>query len=236
MRIECALLDQHGPCRDSMGARGGRARTGGHGVCPFCGRYRLWHPARATRGGRLTMTRRSWWSRLPVGALLGTLLVARPSSAACPNQCTISVAASTAEPPLACATVTSSAEDCNCGVALRVLNRCSTAIDAQDFSFDACWTGSDAGHGCSSLAPSFQGMVTYRLAEPGVFERQITLRDADGDHVVDVRAEVSGFVDGGCSGCATTRAAGRHTAVLGLVAALLATARRRERRSTVSPF
>lgn len=180
------------------------------------------------------MTRRRWWSRLQVAALLGAWLVARPSSAACPNQCTISVSPSTAEPPLACATVTSSAEDCNCGVSLRVVNRCSAAIDAQDFSFDACWTGSDVGPACSSLAPSFQGTVTFRLAEPGVFERQLTLRDAEGDHVVDVRAEVSGFEDGGCSGCATTAAAGRHPAVLGLVVALLATARRRERRSTVS--
>ena len=138
------------------------------------------------------------------GVLFGlALLYAKPSVAACLNQCEVTAAEPRVTPPLAsCLTVTTAAEDCNCGVALRVVNGCQQAIVASDFEFDSCWSGSSAVAPCSSLEPAFQGSITFRLSQVGRAEQTLSLSDADGTHQVVVASNVAGFADGGCTGCA----------------------------------
>ena len=167
-----------------------------------------------------------------VGALLllAVVLVARPSGAACLNPCELSVSEPTVTPQLAsCVEVTTTAEDCNCGAGLRVLNRCQQAITADDFTFDSCWSGGGPVTSCTSLEPAFQGSVTFRLSEVGTTEKTLSLRDDAGTHQVRFESNVVSFVDGGCAGCASTSQRVRPAYVMGLLLVLVVARRRRRR-------
>lgn len=166
-------------------------------------------------------------------ALLSVLafLYAKPSAAACLNQCEITVAEPRVTPPLAsCFKVTTAAEDCNCGVALRVVNGCQQAIAANDFEFDSCWSGSGPVAPCSSVQPSFQGSITFRLSEAGRTEQTLSVSDADGTHEVVVESNVVSLGDGGCTGCAHVSSHARSTSAWALLAGLVAACFSRRRR------
>jgi MYXO-CTERM domain-containing protein len=136
----------------------------------------------------------------------------------------------------ACFTVTTIAEDCNCGVALRVVNRCQQAIVASDFEFDSCWSGSGPVAPCSSLEPAFQGNITFRLSQVGRAEQTLSLSGADGTHEVVVESNVASFVDGGCTGCAHASQRVGPASSWALLVGLAAACLRRRRRKAVARY
>jgi hypothetical protein len=58
--------------------------------------------------------------------------------AGCPNLCDLTVEPAAMEPPLPCAAVNVRADECDCAAGVSLLNTCTTALEALDFSFDAC--------------------------------------------------------------------------------------------------
>ena len=136
-------------------------------------------------------------------AAIGSLLVASRVDAACPNQCVVTVAPPVATPPLNCGTVKASPEDCDCGVSFAIVNGCPTPITAVDFEFDSCWQVAGPVAPCTVLQPNYQGNSIYRISTKGETSKTLTLRDADGDHQVELSATVTDFVEPGCVGCAS---------------------------------
>ena len=139
---------------------------------------------------------------------VGVLVVPGVARAGCPNVCEIGEASLTLEPELPCANVSANSDDCDCGITLRVGNRCELPLDALSFEFRSC--GPSSGpftHGCSEVAPEEQGTLEQPIHELGLNEFRFTLRHDGADHVITVAADVSSFDDGAI--CSVSRGAGR---------------------------
>ncbi len=164
-------------------------------------------------------------------AVLGVLST-RTAWAGCANQCEVTAEEPLVEPPVpSCVSVDYTVGECNCSADFKVYNGCETEIVAKDFTFEGCrgaGTGTYAPE-CSVLEPHFTGTIGETLETVGVTEHTFTIESTDGEHRVTVRANVSEFVDSGCS--LATRARVPGSSSLGyasvLAAALLLTRSRR---------
>jgi hypothetical protein len=130
--------------------------------------------------------------------LLGLLLtlafgsVTARANAGCPNVCDMTVTMPEVTPPLACATIKSLAEDCDCGVRLQLFNGCDAPIEASGFTFDACSSKQD----CTTAQPGEYASVVTPLGVTGHQDYSYELIADDGSHTITFSSEVTGFDDG----------------------------------------
>ena len=68
--------------------------------------------------------------------------------------------------------------------------------------FDTCWPRDTSQSSCSSLAPGQQGAVVVVPERTGDTTESFVLRDAEGEHRVQVTAHVDEFHDTSCLACA----------------------------------
>lgn len=134
--------------------------------------------------------------------LTACLTAASIGRAACPNPCKITAEPATVEPPLGCGSVSAPAVSCDCGVVVQVVVNpsCPGSIKAVDFEFRACsdWRGDPEP--CAVLEPGFRGDAFLPIGTTGPTHASLVIRDSDGDHRIDVDANVTEFITGGC-GC-----------------------------------
>lgn len=121
--------------------------------------------------------------------------VAARASAGCPNPCEMTVTMPAVTPPLACADIKVTAQDCDCAVELKVVNGCQAPIEASGFDFDGCWDGT-SWKPCAAIPPSQYGVVETPLGVTGHQDYSYELIADDGPHQVTFGSDVSSFNDG----------------------------------------
>jgi hypothetical protein len=83
-------------------------------------------------------------------SLLACLLYSSFAQAGCPHLCKLTVDSAVVEPPLVCATVTTTPYSCNCGVDFKIQNLCQSDIQIPAGTFFACLSPSKS---CTTIAP-----------------------------------------------------------------------------------
>jgi hypothetical protein len=154
--------------------------------------------------------------------------------AGCPNLCDLTVEPAAMEPPLPCAAVNVRADECDCAAGVSLLNTCTTALEALDFSFDACSPEGDLTSvelQCTLVQPRFGAVYDLKPTELGHKEWELHLRNDGNDHTLTVTAHVKSFKNGACT-CAVAGAAGSAARGLGFgaIALLFGLGARRARR------
>jgi hypothetical protein len=141
---------------------------------------------------------------LGVGAFLLVLLVSATGRAGCPNRCSISADPPVVTPASSCAVVTTSADDCNCGLEISFVNGCDEPIEALNFEFSYCLTAEAA---CQALESGDRAAVHRWLDKVGPFGESLRFRVGETQHRLDVAADVRSFHEG----CHFSGAGGRRS-------------------------
>jgi len=153
--------------------------------------------------------------------------LASPAQAGCPNLCDVTTPLPVITPELDCGTLKTTVNDCDCGLQVVLVNSCpNDSIIAVDFEFAWCSNAPPSHASCSEVLPRSNASSVFPLSTQGETRKTLTLRDASGDHSVELSATVSAFHDG-CAVCASGPR-GKPLGALAVVAfAALALARRR---------
>jgi len=139
----------------------------------------------------------SWFASVSCAV---ALLLASPAHAGCPHLCNATAKPPVITPPLSCGTLRATAATCDCSLELFLVNNCAQdSIVAVDFEFDGCSKAASPTDPCTEVSPQGNAGVIYPLSTVGETRKTLTLRDAAGDHTVEVSATVSSFRDSGCS-------------------------------------
>ena len=141
---------------------------------------------------------------LGVGAFLVVLLVISTGRAGCPNRCSLSADPPLVTPAASCATVTTSANECNCSLEVSFVNGCDEPLEALDFEFSYCVTAEAA---CQALEPGDRAMVRRWFDEVGPFDESLRFRAGETEHRLDLAADVRSFHEG----CHFSGAGGRRS-------------------------
>jgi hypothetical protein len=135
------------------------------------------------------------------GLALSALLAGEVARAGCPTPCTISTEPPVVEPPMTCGSPEAVADSCSCDVSVGIDNTCSATIELVGSEFDTCWPRDASQSSCSSLAPGQQGGLVVVPERTGDTTESFVLRDADGEHRVQVTAHVDEFHNTSCLAC-----------------------------------
>ena len=127
-----------------------------------------------------------------------------------PNEPTVAI-----EPPLTCADIKASADDCNCGVLFQVDNNCDGTLTLTDFRFPIC-DRDEQSEPCAELHPGGWGRVLFELTTVGDTRQVVMVRDAEGvEHRIELATTVTSFDDGcACSLPGRSRSSGLGGAAL----------------------
>ena len=121
------------------------------------------------------------------------------------------------EPPLTCADIKASADDCDCGVRLQITNNCDATLTFVDFRFPICAPeGAERSEPCAELHPGGWGRVLFELTTVGDTRQVVMVRDAEGvEHRIELATTVTSFDDGcACSLPGRSRSSGLGGAAL----------------------
>ena len=111
--------------------------------------------------------------------------------------CEITVEDPVIDVPLSCLELISAPNDCSCGFNFRVFNSCGP-VEAVDFSFDQCWGAAPTERPCKVVPSRSYAGLRFDLDTLGRHEWTLHLRSDQGEHTVQLSAEVASFDDGRC--------------------------------------
>ena len=134
-------------------------------------------------------------TKLALVVLFSTLLVSAGAHAACPNFCELEVSDPVVGPPLSCLVLTTDADMCSCELSFIARNRCTNTIEALDFEFDYCFHGTIVKP-CTMVI--HEAGKNFPLDTLGHHEWTLHLRSDQGEHTVQLSAEVTSFDNGRC--------------------------------------
>jgi hypothetical protein len=173
--------------------------------------------------------------RLTAACLAAVIVIlggvgAHTAEAGCLNLCEVKAGAFSVDPSFApCAQLEHYADGCDCEMSFVIRNGCSGAIAAEGFTFDSCSSLDGlVHHQCAQVDSGQSGRVQFPLPSKegtGLKEREVTVKDADGTHVIKISATIDSFGNG-CAMTRTPRPRG-GMAVVGISLGLLALERRR---------
>lgn len=166
---------------------------------------------------------------LAFGAMLLVPAVAR---AGCPNMCEMTSEPGTIDPPLPCITAETSGDNCNCGMWLNLINDCDEPITPTDFVLRGCYAGKMSYTSpCPIVEPGHRGTIFWGIDTLGETRKVVTIQAADGEHRIELVANVASFDDGCACSLPGQPSSSGFAGIGALILAVSIGASRKERRA-----